>query len=135
MPAPSAAAPPQSPQPQFGASPVTGPTPNQGYEAAVAQRLGVVLNQLTDMLKLAGAGSDLGKSILKMLNEGSKHVPPGSVTPAAERGALERASMQNTQNNAQMQALKAQAAKAAQGGGQGQPGAQQQQMPPQAAAA
>jgi hypothetical protein len=135
MPAPPAAAQPQSAQPQFGASPVTGPTPNQGYEAAVAQRLGVVLNQLTDMLKLAGAGTDLGKSILKMLNEGSKHVPSGSVTPAAERGALERASMQNTQNNAQMQALKQQAAQKAQGGGQGQPGQQppQQQQPPMAA--
>lgn len=87
------------------------------------QRLGVVLNQLTDLLKLAGAGTELGKDILKMLNIGAKHVPTGSVSPAAERGNIERMSMENTQKNAQMQALKQRLMQGAQGGGgQGAPG-------------
>lgn len=74
------------------------------------QRLGLVLKQLTDLLQLAGATSDIGKDVLKMLNIGAKHVPPGSVSPAAEKGNIERMSMQNQQNNQQMQAVKAQMA-------------------------
>ena len=123
-----AGASPQPQQPPFGASPVTGPSQNAGYEAAVAARLGTVLNQLTDLLKMAGAGSEAGKDILKVMQIISKHVPAGSVTPGAERGNIERMAMKNTQNNAQMQALKQQQAQGAQ-----QQGAAQQ--PPQAAAA
>lgn len=112
--APAAAAPGQAQQPPFGASSATGPTPNKGFEAATAQRLGLVIKQLTDLLSMAGAQSEIGKEILKMINIGAKIVPPGSVSPAAEKNNIERMSMQNTQNNQQMQALKAQ-----QAGGQG----------------
>ena len=92
----------------FGQSPVTGPTPNKGFEAAALKRMGLVVRQLEELLPLAGAGSDVGKDVLKALNILVKHVPSGSVTPADEKAQLERMSMANTQNNAQMQALRQQ---------------------------
>ena len=94
---PAAGAPGQPNQAPFGASPATGPTPNKGFEAAALQRLGLVIKQLTDLLGLAGAGSDVGKDVLKMLNIATKHVPPGSVSPAAEKNNIERMAMQNAQ--------------------------------------
>lgn len=93
-------------QPPFGASPATGPTQNKGYEAAALQRLGVVVKQLEQLLPMAGASSELGKDVLDALRKLTKHVPSGSVTPAAEKGQLERTMMANTQNNQQMQALR-----------------------------
>ena len=107
---PSAAGAGPQQQAPFGSSPVTGPTPNKGFEAAAGQRMGLIVKQLQDMLQLVGAGSDMGKDVLKMLNIGVKLVPSGSVSPAAERGNLERQMMQNSQNNQQMAALKAQGA-------------------------
>jgi len=111
------AAPGQPPQAApFGASPVTGPTPNKGFEAAAVQRLGLVIKQLTDLLGLAGAGSDIGKDILKMLNIATKHVPPGAVTPAAEKNNIERMAMQNAQQGQQAGQMRAQMAGGQPGG-------------------
>ena len=90
----------------MGVSSATGPTPNRGYEAAAKQRLGVVLRQLEQMVPLAGATTDLGKSILKALNDLAKHIQPGEVTPAAERNTLETAMMQNQQNTAMQQQMR-----------------------------
>lgn len=90
----------------MGASSATGPTPNKGYEAAVVQKLGVFINQLTDMYKMAGPGSEIGKDILKIINIASKHVPPGTVSPAAEKNAVESMALKNAQGQQQMQALK-----------------------------
>ena len=94
----------------FGQSPVTGPSPNKGFEAAALKRVGLVIKQLNEMFGMAGASSDLGKDILKAMSLLSKHVPSGSVSPADEKASLERQMMANTQNNQQMQALKQQAA-------------------------
>ena len=74
------------------------------------QRLGLVIKQLTDLLTLAGAGSDIGKDILKMLNIATKHVPPGAVSPAAEKGNIERMAMQNAQQGQQAGQMRAQMA-------------------------
>ena len=87
--------------------------------------MGLIVKQLQDMLQMVGAGSEIGKTVLKMLNMGVKLVPSGSVTPAAERGNLERMQMQNTQNNQQLAALK-QSQGGQQGQGQAQPQPQQQ---------
>ncbi len=97
-----------SQQPPFGQSPVTGPTPNKGFEAAAAKRVGLVIKQLTDTLSLAGATSDLGKDILKAINMLVKHVPSGSTTPGDERANIERMSMQNTQNSQMQQQMRQQ---------------------------
>ena len=118
----------QPQQPPFGSSPATQPTPNRGHEAAGLQKLGLVIQSLTDILPLVGASSDVGQFVLDMLKKGSKFVPAGSVTPASQRNQLEQMAMKQGQNNQQMMALKAM-----QQGGQ-QPG-QQPPMPPQQKAA
>ena len=107
MPEASPAAGGDSPQQApMGVSSVTGPTPNKGYEAAAVQRLGVLINGLTDMFKMVGAGSEIGKDILKIINIAAKHVPPGTVSPAGEKNQLEQMAMKNAQNGQQMAALK-----------------------------
>lgn len=63
---------------------------------------------------MAGTTSDLGKDVLDALRKLSKHVPAGSVTPAAEKNNIQQMMMRNAQGNEQMQALKA-----AQGGAAG----------------
>lgn len=129
---PPAAAPQQPQQAPFGQSPATGPSPNKGFEAAAAQRLGIVIKQLEELVSMAGATTEVGQAALKMLNIGVKLVPAGSVTPAAQKNNLEQMAMKNAQGNAQMQALKAQRM----GGQGGAPGGapQGQPMPGQAAA-
>ncbi len=122
MPTPNPAQPNATQQPPFGQSPVTGPTPNKGFEAAALKQVGLAVKQLTNTLSLAGATSDVGKDILKAINILVKHIPSGAVTPADEKASLEKQMTQNTQNSQMMQQMKQ---GAAQGGGQ----------PPQAAAA
>lgn len=59
-----------------------------------------------------------------MIKKLAKFVPPGTMTPAANRNQLEATAMKQGQNNQQMQALKAMKA-----GGGGQPGAGAQPQP------
>lgn len=125
MPEQAPAAAPQPQQPPNGVSAATGPTPNKGFEAAAAQRLGMIIKQLEEIIPMAGATTDIGKACLDALNKLVKYVPPGSVNPAQQKNNIEQMAMKNAQQNQQMQALKAQRM-----GGQGQPGAAQ---PPQAA--
>ncbi len=117
----TAPAAPQQQQPPFGTSGATAPTPNKGYEAAAAQRLGLVIKQLEELVSLAGATSEVGQAALKMLNIGVKLVPAGSVSPAASKNNIEQMAMRNQQQNQQMQQLKQ----------QGQQGQQPAQQPPQ----
>ena len=100
----------------MGASPATGPTPNKGFEAAGLQRLGLVIKQLEQLVPMLGAGSEPGKAVLEALGKLAKHVPSGSVTPGAERAGLEKAMMQNSQNNQAIQRMRQQQAQ----GGQAQ---------------
>ena len=121
--APAATQPQQPQQPPFGSSSATAPTPNKGYEAAAAQRLGLVIKQLEELISMSGATSEVGQAALKMLNIGVKLVPAGAVTPAAQKNSLDQMQMKNQQQNQQMQALKAQS----------QQGQQPAQQMPQAA--
>lgn len=95
----------QTQTPPMGVSPATGPTPNKGYEAAALQRVGLVIKQLTEILPLAGATSDLGKTILKSLDSLAKHVPSGANTQASERNAIDQMAMKNAQSQQTNQAL------------------------------
>lgn len=127
MPETTPAAAPQQQQAPFGASPATGPTPNKGFEAAAAQRLGLVIKQLEELIPLAGATSEIGKACLDALNKLVKYVPAGAVNPATTKNNLDQMAQRNAQQNQQMQALKAQRMQGgASGGGQGGPA---QQMP------
>ena len=118
----SPAAAPQQQQAPFGSSPATGPTPNKGFEAAAAQRLGLVIKQLEELIPMAGATSEIGKACLDALNKLVKYVPAGSVSPAAQKNNIEQMAMKNQQQNQQMQALKQQRMQGDQGGAQQQPG-------------
>ena len=129
MPTPAPAAPGAAPpggqpqQPPFGQTPATGATPNKGYEAAGMQKLGVVVKQLESILPELGASSEAGAAVLKALTALTKFVPPGSVTPAAQKNSIEAQMRAQAQGNQQMQALKQHMQ--GQGGGQQapQPGA------------
>jgi len=116
-------------QAPMGVSSVTGPTPNKGLEAAVIQRLGGVINQLTEMLPMVGATSELGTVIMKALTSFAKHVQPGQSNPASEKNNLQRMMQQNQQNMQMSQQMRPPQP----GGGQPQPGGPPQ-MPQQAAA-
>ena len=119
-PAPAAAAPAQPgqppKQPPFGSTPATAPTPNKGFEAAGAQKLGIMLKMATNILPMVGPASDIGQVLLDFLKKASKFVPSGSVTPAAEKNNIEGMAMKNAQGNQQMQALQQMRAQQAQGG-------------------
>ena len=88
----------QAQQAPFGVSPASGPTPNRGYEAAAQQKLGGVVQQLTLVLPLVGATSDLGQAVMKAINSLAKFVPPGAVTPAGERNNIEEMMTRHAQN-------------------------------------
>ena len=116
---PAAGNPGQTPQaPPFGQAAASQPTPNRGYEAAGLQRLGLVVQQLQEILPQVGAGSDIGQAVLKALTSLSKFVPPGSVTPAGQKQQIEQMMQKQQQGNQQMQLLAAQRAQGAQGGQQ-----------------
>ena len=119
---------PQQPQAPFGSTPAVAPTANRGHEAAGLQKLGAALQNLTDALPLLGASSEPGQALLDMIKKLAKFVPPGTMTPAANRNQLEATAMKQGQNNQPMQALKAMQM---QGGGGA--GGQPQPKPPMAA--
>jgi hypothetical protein len=109
-PAPSASPAQSSPgaagatQPPMGSSPATQPTPNRGFEMAAQQALGVVVMALEQALPKAGTSSPMGQDILKALQILSKHVPPGSVNPAAQNNQIQKMA-QGAAQNAQQQAM------------------------------
>ncbi len=107
-PAPVANPNPTQQKPPFGQAAAAQPTPNRGYEAAGLQRLGLVVQQMQEILPQVGSGSEVGQALLKALTALSKFVPPGSVTPAAQKQQLERMAQAQQQGNQQMQALQAQ---------------------------
>lgn len=126
---------PDAAQPPFGSSSATGPTPNQGYEAAGMQRLGVIVKGMGELIPLLGASSDAGQAVLKALTSLAKFVPPGAVTPAAERNINEQQMFKNVQQAQMLQQLRARAAMGGQGGAPGgAPGGQPAPGPAQAAA-
>ena len=115
----------QPQQPPSGVSPATGPTPNKGYEAAAAQRLGLVIKQLEELIPMAGATTDIGKACLDALNKLVKFVPAGSVSPASAKNNIEQMAMKNAQQSQTMKSM----SPGGGGAGGGQPGA----APPMAA--
>jgi len=115
--------------PPMGSSQATQPTANRGYEAAAQQGLAVLIKGLEQLLPLYVSGSDQGRDVLSALKLLAKHVPPGSVTPAARRNELDKQQVANTQNAALMQRMAAQKQQPG-----AQPGGAAGAVPPQAAA-
>lgn len=86
------------------------------------QGVGVVLNKLAELLPMAGPTSDLGKAVSRAIDALAKVVPPGSVSPAAQKNTLDQMQMKNQQQQGMMKQMQP---------GQGQP----QQPPAQGMAA
>lgn len=90
-------------QPPFGSSPATGPTQNAGYQAQGLQGLSLVVKGLERLIPLLGAGSDAGQDALEALKKLSKHIPPGTVSPAAQQNEMEKQRMAFLQKQGMMQ--------------------------------
>ena len=88
------------------------------------QAVGTVLNKLAETLPMAGPSSDLGKAISRAIDALAKVVPPGTVSPAAQKNTIDQMALKNQQNMGMMKDM--------QGGG-GQPGGAKPQMPGMAA--
>jgi len=98
----------QAQQAPFGTSSSTGPTPNAGYKAAAFQRLGLLTNQLTELLPLLGATSEEGQAVMKAISTLAKLVPTGSSSPTADRNSIQQMAMKNEQNSALQKQMQAQ---------------------------
>lgn len=126
MPDASTAAPPTpqpgTGQPPFGSSPATGPTQNAGYQAQGLQGLALVCKGLERLIPLLGASTEAGQDALDALKRLAKHIPPGSVSPAAQQTEMEKMRMAMLQKQGMMPQA---------GGAQppGQPPPQPQPMP------
>ena len=65
-----------------------------------------MVNQLTEMLPLVGATSEMGTMIMDTIKKFAKHVPPGASTPASERNNIQQMGMKNAQNMQMMQQMR-----------------------------
>ena len=106
----------------MGSSPVTGPTPNQGFQAAGLQRLGIAVKALTDALPLLGATSEPGQAVLDALKKLAKFMQPGDMSGAAEKNQLQGMMQRNQQHNSQLQQMQMRQAAGGAAAGGAQPG-------------
>jgi len=113
--APPAPAAPAKGQP-FGSSPATGPTQNAGQTAAGLQIVGMLINGISKAIPMVGAASEVGRVLVEFLPKLTKLVPAGSVTPAAEKNAMDQMRLQAAQAGPQMAAMRQSAAAQPQGG-------------------
>lgn len=104
-------------QPPFGSSPATAPTQNQGYQAQGLAGLSMVVKGLEKLVPLIGATSPVGQDVLESIKRLAKHIPPGTVSPAAEQNQMQRMMLAQ----AQMQGMRPQIPPQIQGAPQAQP--------------
>ena len=103
----------------MGSTGATTPTPNRGGEAAAIQIIGNVGQMLTQALNHAGATSEMGGKILKLLTDINKMAPPGSTSPAGNKNVMDQAQLRNAQQNQMAQQMRQRMMQQAQGGGGG----------------
>ena len=95
-------------QPPFGSSPATQPTQNSGYKVAGLKLVGLALMALENSIPMLGAGTPEGSDVLSSIQKMSKHVPPGTITPADVINVAKNIMMKAQQGQQQMQAMQAQ---------------------------
>lgn len=87
--APNAAQPaPSQGQSPPGSSPATMPVPNRGAEASAIAGLSAISDLLLRLVTQVGAGSDIGKDVLKSISLITKHIPPGSTAQGVQQSAM-----------------------------------------------
>ena len=69
--------------------------------------MGMAIMALEQAVPLLGAASEPGKDVLQAITRLSKHVPPGTVTPADVKNMLDALMMKQQQFGQQMQQMKA----------------------------
>jgi hypothetical protein len=104
------------------------PSSNAGYEQAAMQKIAVAMKSLEPVLQMVGAGSEIGREVLKALNVLAKVAPPGSVSPEGQKNEAQNSLMAALKNAAMMAQMKKQ------GLGGGAPGAGNAGAPPGGAA-
>jgi len=76
-------------QPPFGASPATNPQASRGNEAQAATMVNAAVMLLSRALTPAGPTSEMGKAIMTCINQLSKFVPPGQVSPGLQQSQIQ----------------------------------------------
>lgn len=94
-------------QPPTGPSPASHPTPNAGNQTAGLVKLSIIVNMMPDIIKDLGVTTEAGLAAAKAMQDLAKHVPEGSVSAGMQNSQLQKTMLQNRQNGAQMQAMRA----------------------------
>lgn len=113
-------------QPPFGSSPLTMPVPNHGAEVEAIALIRGAVTALKEALRSLEPGSELFRTVNKVMEQLERDVPAAQVTPGIERAAMMRFMMAQRRQNPLLGVLAAQHA-----GAQQQP----QPMPPPSPAA
>ena len=88
------------------------------------QKIAMAMKSLEPVLQMVGAGSEIGKEVLKALGVLAKVAPPGSVSPEGQKNEAQNSLMAALKNAAMMAQMKKQ------GLGGGAPGAGSAGAPP-----
>ena len=110
-------------QPPIGSSPVTGKSPNLGYEAAGAQKLAILVEGMGQTIALVGATSEAGLAIADCIKRLSKFVPAGAVNQVGQSNALDGMRQKQMQTAPLLAQIGKQAPPAGAGGQPPQPAA------------
>ena len=86
------------------------PTPDAGAEATAMAGLQVVIELMTKILGGVGATSEIGQTIMPMIQKLAKMAPMGSGSPGVERTELRNMMMQRQQQQPMLQRMQAQGA-------------------------
>lgn len=92
-------------QPPVGSSPVTGKTPNLGYEAAGAQRMAMLVTGMGETIPLVGAASEAGVALADCIRKLAKFVPTGAVNSTGQRNVLDQMRLKQAQQGALLQQI------------------------------
>lgn len=97
-------------QPPVGASPATQPVPNAGLQAQGVAEIGVILQLMERTLVKVGAGSEIGRDLLKSLNMLTKHVPPNAQSSGIQMQMLKDLAMKAREQQPAIAAMRPQPA-------------------------
>lgn len=92
-----------------------GATQNRGYEMAGIKQVGLALLILESAQPLVGSGTEPGKIVHRCIGDLAKIVPPGTVTPADIRNAMQQLMVKQAQFNQVQNQMRAHAMQGAAG--------------------
>lgn len=86
-------------QPPFGSSPLTMPVPNRGNEVEAIALIRGAVTALKEALRSLEPGSDLFRTVNRVMEQLDRDVPAAQVTPGIERSAMLRFMMAQRREN------------------------------------